>query len=217
LPEVKVDVDRYAEVRPYVYHLTDESNLDRIGKEKGLSCAAVLMKRARRTDLLRTRRQGHKPIEVDGSTVSLRDQKPLFRGNMKLTGEFTFEDFVEALNARVFFWPGKDDGPIPPGKNHFARYASERPALLRCQFQSLMFANPSLEPLFCPYNSGAPRVVNGRKSPRGPGTFLKACDFPRPASRVVEVTFIGKVVLPRDAELGRGPLGPWQSFFAGVE
>jgi len=211
-----VDVDRYAEIRPYLYHLTDESNLDHIRKEKVLSCAAELMKRAGRADLLRTRRQGHEPIEVDGSAVSLRDQKPLLSGNMELTGGFTFEDVVEALNSRVFFWPGSHEGPTRPGENHFARYVSERPAILRCRFQSLMSANPSLEPLFCPYNSGAPRVVNGSKSPRGPDTFLKACDFPRKASGVVEVTFIDKVLLPQDAELRRGPPGPWQSFFLGV-
>jgi len=132
---------------------------------------------------------------------------------MELTGGFTLEDFVEALNVRVFFWPGKDEGPVRSGENHFARYASERPAMLRCLFQSLKSANPSAVPLFCPYNSGAPRIVNSKKSPRGPDTFLKACDFPRTSSEVVEVTFLREIVLPPDTELGEGPKGSWESFF----
>lgn len=143
----------------------------------------------------------------------LRDQKLLRSGNIELTGGFTFEDFVEALNARVFFWSGKDDGPIPSGKRHFARYKSESPVMLRCRFQTLLSANSTTEPLFCPYNSGAPRTVNGKKSPRGPNTFSKACDFPRIPSKVVEVTFVKKLFLPQDTELGHGPAGPWQLFF----
>ena len=207
-----MDVNRYSKIRPYLYHLTDRLNLDQIRESKVLFCAAELMKRAGCSDLLRTRRQDHESIEVNGSTISLRDQKPLLSGNMELTGEFTFEDFVEALNARVFFWPGTDSGPIRQGENHFARYQCERPALLRCGFQSLVSANPSVEPLFCPYNSGAPRTVNRKKSPRGPNTFLKACDFQRTSCKVVEVTFIGGIVLPPDTEIGKGPK-EWQSFF----
>jgi len=208
-----VDVNRYSEIRPYLYHLTDRSNLDYIRESKVLFCAAELMRRARCRDLLRTQRQNHEPIEVSGSTVSLRDQKPLRKGNMELTGGFRFEDFLESLNSRVFFWPGNDEGPRRSGENHFGRYASERPAILRCRFESLMSANPSVEPLFCAYNSGAPRIVNGRKSPRGPNTFLQACDFPRIACKVVEVTFAGKAVLPPGVELGCSLPGPWQSFF----
>lgn len=208
-----MDVDRYAEIRPYLYHLTDESNLDHVRKAEVLSCAAELMRRAGRSDLLRTRRQNHEPIEVNGTRVSLRDQKPLLSGNTELADGFSFEDFVEALNAMVFFWPGKDQGPIRSGENHFERYAIERPAMLRCRFQSLLSANPAAEPLFCVYNSGAPRCVNGKKSPRGPNIFLRAPDFPRAPSRVVEVTFIGEVALPSDMEVGKSSNGPWQLFF----
>jgi hypothetical protein len=207
-----VDVNRYSKIRAYLYHLTDRVNLDHIRESKLLFCAAELMKHSGRDDLLRKRRQNHERIEINGSGVSLRDQKPLLSGNIELTGGFTFEDFVEALNARVFFWPGTDEGPIRSGENHFARYEIERPAMLRCRFQSLLSASLAAEPLYCMYNSGAPRCVNGRKSPRGPNTFLKACDFPRSPSKVVEVTFIGEVEIPQDAEFGDGPKGPWQSF-----
>jgi len=208
-----MDVNRYSKTRPYLYHLTDRSNLDHIRMTRMLSCAAELMRRAGCNELLRKRRQNHEPIEINGSRVLLRDQKPLLRGHMELTGGFIFDDFVEALNAKVFFWPGTDKGPILSGENYFAHYASERPAMLRCRFQSLRSTNPPAIPLFCPYNSGAPRTVNGRKSPRGPDTFLPAGDFPRTPSGVVEVTFVGEVVLPPDTELRQGRKGPWQSLF----
>jgi hypothetical protein len=208
-----MDVNRYSEIRPYLYHLTDQSNLDFISRTGTLFCAAELMRRADRNGLLRTRRQNHERIEINGARVTLCDQKPLRSGNIELTGGFTFEDFVEALNARVFFWSGKDDGPTHSGKRHFARYKSESPVILRCRFQSLLSANPSTEPLFCPYNSGAPRTVNERKSPRGPDTFSKAFDFPRTPSKVVEVTFLKKVVLPSDAEFGNDPIRSWQELF----
>jgi uncharacterized protein DUF7002 len=208
-----MNANRYSEIRPHLYHLTDRSNLDLIRATGTLLCAADLMKRAGRSNLLRTRRLNHEPLEISGSRVVLRDQEPLRSGNIELTGGFTFEDFVEELNAKVFFWPGNDDGPIPSGKRHFTCYKSESPVMLRCRFQSLLSANPSTEPLFCPYNSGAPRTVNGKKSPRGPTTFSKACDFPRRRSEVVEVTFVRKVVLPPDAELRYSPAGPWQSLF----
>jgi hypothetical protein len=132
---------------------------------------------------------------------------------VKLTGGFTYEDFVEALNLRVFFWPGKEKGPIVSGEKHFAHYASEHPAILRCRFQSLRSANPSAVPLFCPYNSGSPRTVNRKKSPRGPDTFLRGSDFQRTSRKVVEVTFVGEVELPPDTELREGPQGLWHSFF----
>lgn len=208
-----MDIGRFAEVRPYLYHLTDRVNLSYIRESKVLFCAADLMKRSGRTDLLRTRRQGHERIRVDGSTLSLRDQKPLLSGNMDLTGGFSDEDFVKALNAVVFFWPGNVEGPIPSGANHFAHYAVERPLMLRCRFQSLLSANPAAEPLFCMYNSGAPRCVNGKKSPRGPNTFLRACDSPRPPSRVVAVTLVGEAALPSETEIGKSPTGQWQPFF----
>jgi hypothetical protein len=208
-----MDMDRFVKVRPYLYHLTDRSNLDRIRKEKALCCTRELMSRAGRMDLLRTRRKEHERIEIDGSVVTLRDQKPLLSGAIELTGGFTFEKFVKSLNSRIFFWPGDDGGPVRSGQRHFARYASENPAMLRCRFQSLISANPSAEPLFCPYNSGAPRAVNGRKSPRGPDTFLRDYEFPKMVSRVVEVTFAGTVALPSDSEYRSGLHERWNALF----
>jgi hypothetical protein len=59
-----------------------------------------------------------------------------------------------------------------------------------------MVANPNTEPLFCRFNSGAPRVVGGRRSPRGVTTFQPAGMFAGTPSDVVEVVFERSIVLP---------------------
>ena len=63
----------------------------------------------------------------------------------------------------------------------------------------LIFANAEL-PLFCPFNSGAPRMQSGQRVPRGPDLFTPAGRFSRRASDVVELVFEGSVVLPETTQ-----------------
>lgn len=175
--------------------------------------AAILMKRAGRTSLLKVRRTEHQRMAVENRVVMIRDQAPLHRGNMKLQSDCTFEEFIESLNSRVFFWPGTASGPISHGLRHFERYEKEHPAVLRIDIQSLLLANPLTNPLYCRYNSGSPRCSYGQKSPRGPDTFVPAAVFNGTPSRVVEVTFDSQIVLPSDTKCGGHPLGPWRSLF----
>ena len=192
----------FAESRPYLYHLTDRSNLDHIRETKTLFPAATLMERAGRTELLRVRRHGYERVTIGKTVILLRDQAPLHRGNLRLPNGFSFEDFVESLNQRVFFWPGTAAGPISYGLRHFERYRQESPVLLRIDYRSLLLANSSAVPLYCRYNSGSPRCSDGRKSPRGPDTFVSTVDFDGTPSQVVEVTFSSDVDLPTHTEFG---------------
>jgi uncharacterized protein DUF7002 len=204
------DIAEFVRLRPFLYHLTAARNLTHIRASRVISPAAELMKSAGRLDLMRQKRIGHVPIDVNGRPIVLRDQVPLHRGNMKLPEGFTFEDFVESLNSRIFFWPGRASGPISYGTRHFERYRSEHPVILRARVRSLLASNPGLEPHFCQYNSGSPRCSYGEKSPRGRNTFLSHSKFPGSPSKVVEVTFTTEIILPRDAEYGLHPGGPWQ-------
>ena len=52
-----------------------------------------------------------------------------------------------------------------------------------------------------------------KKSPRGPNTFVKACDFSRTRGKVVEVTFVGEVKLSPDTEFREASKESWRSFF----
>src|SRR5688572_30201113 len=96
-----------------------------------LKAASVLMEEAGRCDLLRTVRRGFKPLTIRGRKLELQDQDPLHEGKMLLEGGWTFPDVVEAINRRVFFWPGLASGPIPMGRNHYQRYKAQKPVMIR--------------------------------------------------------------------------------------
>lgn len=203
-------VDSYASARPYLYHLTHRNNLNHIRELARLFPAAVLMERAKQADLIRTLRRGPKQVSFEGRTIVIRDQDKLHRGNTGIPSGYTFEDLIEALNRRIFFWPGRSAGPISYGQRHFERYEKEHPVILQVDFQSLLGANPSASPLYCRYNSGSPRCFDGQKSPRGPNTFLSAANFNETPSKVVEVTFDAELILPPTTQFGNHVSGPWK-------
>jgi hypothetical protein len=198
-------------LRPYLFHLTAASNVERILRNRRIESALALLVAADRRELVRQRRRGHVQVEVDRETVQLRDQAPLHRGNMALEEGWAFEDFVEHLNERVFFWPGTASGPISYGMRHYERYKDEGPAILRVATAALVAENVHSPPLFCRYNSGSPRCSNGHKSPRTAQTFVAADRAEFGVGGVVEVTFVGTVRLPRHVEVGGAPGGPWRS------
>lgn len=172
------------------------------------SAAALILKDGQK-ELLRRRRTRHVTVRANGWEVSLRDQRPLHRGNLALYGGWSFGDLVEALNSRVFFWPGTTEGPIDYGRRHFARYVVERPVLVRVKTFELLDANDYASAQFCKFNSGSPRCSKGRPSPRGPDTFVAATRFAISPSEVVELVFLGAAVLPASMEFGFSPDGPW--------
>ncbi len=206
------DLPHFVRLRPFLYHLTACRNLRRIRKSHGLECARRLFCAGGQPELIRKRRRQHCELEIDGETAIVRDQSPLHPGNMKLDEGQCLEDFVEHLNGLVFFWPGGDKGPIQAGRRHYKRYKGEHPALLRVRTEDLFEKNKG-KPLFCRYNSGAPRCSKGERSPRGRDTFLDAGSFPFTAGKVVETVYAGQAVLPKSTQLGSSPCGPWERLF----
>ncbi len=203
----------FVKTRPYLYHLTDFSNIEGIRETRVLAPAALLMKRAGREDLIKQHRTNHERVAIYGQKVLVRDQAPLKRANMTLPDDYHFEDFIENLNRRVFFWPGTSDHPIASGVNHFRRYQGEQPSILRVESQSLIVANAGSYPEYSRYNSGAPRWAHELPSPRGPNTFLPGPRFERSPCDVREVTFLVEIKLPIDTMVGRTPAGPWGPLF----
>jgi hypothetical protein len=57
-------------------------------------------------------------------------------------------------------------------------------------------------------------MQHGTRVPRGSDTFLQApqCDFP--PAKVVEVTFVQPVNLPRDCEVALSVEGPWEALWS---
>lgn len=203
------DLTDFARLRPYVFHLTNENNFPSIRRGRQLHPARDLLHRAGEAHRVRQHRPGSLPISIDGERLQLRDQAPLKRGNVAVADDWAFEDLLELLNGRVFFWPGTADGPIPPGQRHFARYAEERVVILRVPTPDLLVANEQIEPLFCKWNSGAPRWSRGVQPQRGPGTFGTSANVSYRAREVVELTFTGIVALPGTTMVAPTLAGPW--------
>lgn len=147
-------------------------------------------------------------VTIDGYSIDLRDQQPLYEGKTRLEGGWTFEDLIRALNHQVFFWPGWADKPIDYGTRHFQRYEADGPVILRVRTKEMFDANQA-EPFFCKYNSGSPRTTQGSGSPRGPKTFVRCHRATFTPSNVVEVTYEATATLPNHVESSCSPFGPW--------
>jgi hypothetical protein len=204
-------LDAFERVRPYLFHLTSSRNLARIRRLRQLHSASSILTSAGRPEAARERRRGHLSVNVAGEEVVIRDQDPLHRGNVTLHNGWSFEDLIESLNQRIFFWPGSADGPIAYGMRHFERYEAERPAVIRTSLQDLRNSNADLNPFFCKYNSGAPRCTQGRGSPRGENTFISAQNAPFTPGAVVEVVFNSELSLGDTTKYSASLNGPWHS------
>ena len=77
--------------------------------------------------------------------------------NVQLDPTWTEGDFIEFLNEHVFFWPGVKLGPIRYGARLLDHYEEQSPAVIRVCTATLLAENRLLTPLFCAFNSGAPR------------------------------------------------------------
>jgi hypothetical protein len=208
-----VDIHRYSKVRPYLYHLTASANVESIRISGQLFSATTLMRRGNRDDLVGVRRTEHKTVTIAGRAILIRDQIALHVKHADLPKGYTEQRLVTDIDGRVFFWPGRVQGPRDHGIRHFLHYKQENPRILRTKFESLLEANPDCVPRFCQYNSGSPRCSGGKKSPRNPHIFVTARDFSRYPSQVVEVTFDSAVSLPTDSEIAPVPTGPWELLF----
>ena len=157
------------------------------------------------------KRLEHEIVSINGFDILVRDQQPLHEASIAFESGWNFARWIAHVNQHVFFWPGSHLGPIRPGLNHYRRYASESPAFLRIPTRSLTSMNQVPQPLFCRFNSGAPRYSGGRPSPRGSSTYLEARAFDRSDSDVIEVVFRGSIALPSDSEFSNHPGGPWRA------
>src|SRR4051794_8807941 len=104
-------IEDYHRLRPFMYHLTAGDNVSRLKRLGVIECASDLATKAGRGPL-RQRRHGPLSIDLDGEAVIIRDQDPLFEGNIQFEGGWVFTDLLDCLNSYVFFWAGRESGPV---------------------------------------------------------------------------------------------------------
>ena len=197
---------------PFLYHLTDQRNLDSIlASQQILSTAAIIQASSieNKRAFLRTRRPVHCSVNVGDSVCHIRDQRPISLKALSkcLTDNWDTGDFIAHLNKRVFFWPNIKRLTI-----HYSRYKNENPVILRFDSAEILELNPNAE--FCRLNSGATRAnsyLGGKPPARGRETFLRANAYPLSASSVAEVTFPNLCNLPDDLSIAKTPNGRWRA------
>ena len=187
-------------------HYTDCRNLEAIKKSGILKCALRLMTQTEEKVHAEEKREDSIPF----ARAVLRDQKPLFP-RIVLSDGASFADFVKYLNGHVFFWSDYHSAGKRYRENFRAIYPHPRHIGLRCDLQSLRDANPGVEILFSPFNSGStPR--SPKKSPRSLNLFQPLES--RGGQRLAEVVVWKEVRLPDNTQIECED-GNWRDFFCG--
>ena len=195
---VGFSLEEYAKLRPTLWHFTHKANLPLIRRNPTLLCAARFL----HGNLLDEPRRGR---SVRDGVPVLRDQDLLHEGSICFQSGSSMIDVVRDLNARVFFWSGWPDRPVRSGRHAFARYCASD-IIFRVPFQDVAEQSPH----FSRCNSGAIRKQGGKAVPRGPATFAEAEESRFDPTAVVEVTFLGCVLLPKTTDVGESLKGPWK-------
>lgn len=205
-----MDIDKFAKLRPYLYHLTDSRNINSIVTQKKiLSTKKIITDSStpNKKKYLSSRRPEHDLIKINGFDFHIRDQRPisaLVLGR-SLTNNWTVGDFLAHLNKRVFFWP-----TLNRLTRHYDRYQNEHPVILRFNTKEILELNPDAE--FCHLNSGATRCSShwqGNAPERGEDTFLIADAYQKKPATVAEVTIPEYCDLPTDYWTSGSPTGNW--------
>ena len=150
----------FVRLRPALYHFTPRINVARIDRSGVLMCAAELLIAANRSEMLRERRKTALPISIESDSVLICDQRPLRAGAIIYDAAgWDFARYVEHLNRRVFFWPGRESGPIAQARRHLNSLiqVGYDVMILRVETAKLLALNIVRGPLVSRYNSGAPR------------------------------------------------------------
>ncbi len=205
-----MDIQKFIEQRPLLYHLTFKENAANILQTGQLISTNEIIRLSGNPAYEATRRQKrevHQEIIVGTQRFFLRDQHPISPKNLAkcLTDGWGISDFLNHLNDRVFMWP-----TVARLWQHFKRYQQEKPIIFRFSTADIIAANPNVN--FCRLNSGATRsnaAYDGAPPERGPNSFLTAQAFDWSYRVVAEVTFEQKCKITGPVAKGKNPNGPF--------
>jgi hypothetical protein len=168
------DIVRYY---PRLYHMAELGSWDSVQRHGLLSTRALIdlfeVKEPVRSQILRRRRPEGVPLHhrKHGAAV-VRDQIPLREGPLRgcLT-DMTLEEWLDALNSRVFFWLDEPHLETLLGAGAYRDNAHD---VLHVDTAALLERHAARVTL-SPINSGS-TIYNPR--PRGSTSFLRIGDYP---------------------------------------
>lgn len=112
------------------------------------------------------------PLQRDGLPDALvRDQRPLKFIEQCLVPGVTLQEYLDALNGRVFFWVSPERLSRLMGATAYKKYPQ---TVLEIDTATLLAAHPHVD--LAPYNTGSVHVPN--MPARGPATFVRLEDYP---------------------------------------
>jgi hypothetical protein len=193
---IQVDPDEFVEGYPTLYHMAEQAAWPSIQRHGLLSTAAIVdlfdPSPSVRDAVLSQVRDSSITLRRDGlDDVTIRDQLPLRFLDACLQEGVSRQDFLDALNGRVFFW--LTEQRLQRLLNAKA-YRGRRHLILSIDTRALLAAYATKIEL-APYNTGSAHVPNAPN--RGPDVFTSLSDYPfafwrgkrgRKGEHVVELT-----------------------------
>lgn len=169
-----MDVAEFIAICPRVYHATSALAWPSIQRHGLLSTARLLdvfgVDPAEQTELMTRPRAVSKHLAAPGlHSAVIRDQKPMKFLEEKIEPGHSVEDFLVAINSRVFFWPNRDR----LGRLRNAReYRTEEQIILHVETRKLVERYEHQIQL-CRFNSGAVTQRNHPLRSRDPWVSVR--------------------------------------------
>jgi hypothetical protein len=162
---------------PRLYHMAEQGSWESILKHGLLSTSALLalfdVSEGQREEIVRRRRPKSVSLShPDHGQALVRDQIPLKEGPLsRALTDMTLEEWLEALNARVFFWLDEDHLETLLSAKAYRDRAHD---VIHVETAALL-SRQSDDITLSPINSGS-TIYNPR--PRGSTTFQRIADYP---------------------------------------
>jgi hypothetical protein len=170
-------IEQLVIAHPRLYHMAEADTWDSIQQRGLLSTAAIvdlydLSGEEREVILHQVRKRSITLDSIELGKITIRDQLPLKFLAECLTADTTSEQFLEALNGRVFFWLGLHRLIT---LLRARQYRSARQTVLTLDTAKLLEAYAGVAEL-APYNTGSMHVPTAPR--RGKAVFQAVADYP---------------------------------------
>lgn len=171
-----MDREHVIDLYPRVFHMAVDGAWPSI-QEHGLLSTTALVDLYDpppdvRAQILDGVRRTSVALQRDGlPDVLVRDQRPLKFIDQCLLPGVTVQEFLDALNGRVFFWVSPERLSRLMGATAYKKHPQ---TILEVDTAALLAVHPHVE--LAPYNTGSVHVPN--MPARGPATFVRLEDYP---------------------------------------